>query len=412
MALCGFLRAAADERPNIFIFRADDQYRSSIGCYGATPSHTPNIDRLATEGMRFTQCFTPSSICTPNRAVFLSGMLPLKNGAHANHSGFFDGVKSLPNYMKELGYRALLVNKDGIRKASDLYGWERRIRESEEPVPGATDPGSRRHRKTRFDALEAFLTADDARPFCVLHASRQPHTPYLGRLPNGLEGYAASNHYMDSELGRDLELLKKHGFADNTVVIYVNDNEAGQPRTKYTLYDTAVRVPFILRWPGHVEAGRVSDAMVSFLDFLPTIVEIAGGRPDPDWDGRSMVGLWKGETDTQHSELYFSFTGVTVGSKRHSIPFPIRAYRTGRYKYIRNLNHTVPHPHPQAAVGRVPYEELYDLAADPSERRNIADSPELAAMRQKLSDQVDEWMHRTNDRGIESELEVLRRYPE
>lgn len=221
--------ATAEVRPNLFVFMADDQYQSSVGCYGAVPSHTPNIDRLAAQGLRFARCFTPSSICTPNRGVFLSGMYPLKNGAHANHSGFFDGVKSLPNYMQELGYRACLVNKDGIRKPSDLYRWEFRIEESDELAPGATKPSSRRHRKTRFDEVEAFLTAADPRPFCLFHAARQPHTPFLGRLPNGLAGYDASNFFMDSELGRYLELFEQHGLVDSTVVIYVNDNEANRP---------------------------------------------------------------------------------------------------------------------------------------------------------------------------------------
>ena len=111
----GTEKAAAEEatkRPNFLIFMADDQYKTSIGCYGADPSHTPNIDAFAAEAMRFTRCFTESSCCTPNRGVFLSAMYPLRNGAHANHSGFFNGVKSMPNYMKELGYRACLVNKE------------------------------------------------------------------------------------------------------------------------------------------------------------------------------------------------------------------------------------------------------------------------------------------------------------
>lgn len=400
---------AESPRPNILIFMADDQYRSSIGCYGADPSHTPNIDRLATQGMRFTQCFTPSSICTPNRGAFLSGMLPLANGAHANHSGFHDGVRSLPNYMQELGYRACLVNKDGIRKSSDRYGWEFWIRESDEPVPGATEPRSRRHRKTRFDELEAFLTADDPRPFCLLHASRQPHTPFLGRLPGGLEGYAASNHYMDSELGRDLELLDKHGLADSTIVIYVNDNEANQPRTKYTLYDTAVIVPCIVRWPGQIEPGTTSDAMISFLDFLPTLVDLAGGQPDPDWHGKSLLELWKGRRNRHHRELYFSYTGVTVGGRRDETPFPMRAFRTERFKYIRTINHTAGHPKQQGQ--RFAPEALYDLAADPGERHNLAGDSRFAAIQRELSAQVDAWMRKTNDRGIESEREALRKYP-
>jgi N-sulfoglucosamine sulfohydrolase len=131
--------AFAADPPNVLIYLADDQYLSSVGCYGADPSHTPNIDRLAREGARFTRCFTPSSICTPNRGVLLSGMYPLRNGAHPNHSGFIDGIKSLPNYMKDAGYRACIVGKDGIQKPSDLYHWEFRIEKSDPPVPGATE---------------------------------------------------------------------------------------------------------------------------------------------------------------------------------------------------------------------------------------------------------------------------------
>jgi N-sulfoglucosamine sulfohydrolase len=396
-------------RPNILIFMADDQYRSSVGCYGATPSHTPTIDRLASEGVRMTRCFTPSSICTPNRAAFLSGMLPLKNGAHANHSGFHDGVKSLPNFMRALGYRACLINKDGIRKPSDVYAWEFRILESDRLTPGATNPNSKRHRMTRFDELEQFLASSDSRPFCILHASRQPHTPFLGRLPNGLEGYDASNFTMDSEFGRDLALLDKHGLTGSTVVIYVNDNEANQPRTKYTLYDTALMVPCIVRWPGHVQAGTTSSATVSFLDFLPTLVELAGGQPDSNWDGRSMVDLWEGKTQRHHDNLYFSYTGVSLGSKRDEVPFPIRAYRTDRYKYIRNLNHRVGHPKQDNM--QFPPEELYDLHADPAEMHNLAESSEHQQQKRALAAEVDRWMKRTGDLGIASEVESLRRYP-
>ncbi len=401
--------AAASKRPNILVFMADDQYRASVGCYGADPSHTPNIDRFAKTGVRFTQCFTPSSICTPNRGAFLSGMMPLKNGAHANHSGFYDGIKSLPNYMNELGYRACLVNKDGIRKPSDLYTWEHRILESDELAPGATDPRSKRHRKTRFDELEAFITSDDDRPFCLVHASRQPHTPYLGRLPNGLEGYDASNHYMDYEFGRDLELLEKHGLSDSTIVIYVNDNEAHIPRSKYTLYDTGLRVPCIIRWPGHTTPNSTSDAMISFIDFLPTLVDIAGGDVDPNWDGKTMVPLLDGVTTEHHEGLFFSYTGVSVGSDRVETPYPIRAYRTRRYKYIRNLNYKVRHPKQKGPLNL--RHELYNLEIDPLERNNMEFFADLDPVMERLGDRIDEWMERTGDKGIESELEVLHRYP-
>lgn len=401
--------ALAGQRPNIYIFMADDQYLASVGAYGAEPSHTPNIDRLAAEGVKYTRCFMPSSICTPNRAAFLSGMLPLKNGAHPNHSGFFDGVKSLPNYMRELGYRACLVNKDGIRKQSDLYEWEFRILESDKLAPGATDPRSRRHRQSRFDEIEAFIASGDDRPFCILHASRQPHTPYLGKLPNGLEGYDASNHYMDSEFGRALDLLEKHGLAENTIVLYINDNEANIPRSKYTLYDTALIVPCIVRWPGRIAAGMVSDAMISGMDFLPTIVSLAGGDRNPQWDGKSLLPLWEGATRKLYDGLYFSYTNVSLGSNRDSTPYPMRAYRTDRYKYIRTLNPDISHPKQDNAM--FPTEALYDIIGDPAETNNLAGDPKYRETLEQLRAQIDQWMHATNDQGIQSELNALARYP-
>jgi uncharacterized sulfatase len=335
-------------------------------------------------------------------------MMPLKNGAHANHSGFYDGVKSLPNYMKDFGYRACLVNKDGIQKPSDIYEWEHRILESDELVPGATAPQSKRHRRTRFNEVEAILTSDDPRPFCLLHASRQPHTPYFGRPPNGLEGYDASNHYMDSEFGMDLDLLDKYGLTDNTIVIYVNDNEAGIARSKYTLYDTGLRVPCIVRWPGQIKANTTSDALISFTDFLPTLVDILGGNADPNWDGKSLVPLLEGRLTDHHEGLYFSYTGVSVGSNRVETPYPIRAYRTPRYKYIRNLNYKIRHP--KLKGPRRLRHELYNLELDPLETQNMEFFADLDPVMERLGDKIDEWMQKTGDKGIESELELLRRY--
>jgi uncharacterized sulfatase len=337
-------------------------------------------------------------------------MVPLKNGAHANHSGFYDGIKSLPNYMKELGYRAAIFNKDGIRRSSDLYEWEYRFVESDSPLAGASDPPSRRHLQTRFDEMEAIFAAKDPRPFCILHASRLPHTPYLGNIANGLKGYDASNHILDQEFGQALALLKKHGLVDSTVVIYVNDNETVGPRTKYTLYDTGLIVPCIVRWPGHTPVGTTTNAMVSFLDFLPTMVEIAGGQPDSRWDGKSMLDVWEGKTARHHDELYFSYTGVSVGNNnRGETPYPIRAYRTQHYKYLRNLNHAIGHPKQDGL--QLPPEEFYDLRADPGEHRNLANNPSLREEMVYLSEKVDSWMAKSNDRGIESELAALQRHP-
>jgi len=403
------LKNKPKKRPNFLIYIADDQYKSSIGCYGANPSHTPNIDMLAKQGIRFTRCFTQSSICTPNRGTLLTGMYPLKHGAHANHSGFYDGVKSLPNYMKEIGYRACIVGKDGIQKPSDLYKWEFRIEKSDEHVPGANEPKHDRHRKTRFNEVEKFLRAKSSRPFCIFHAASLPHSPTLNMISNGLQGYDASNWYMDYELGKYLELLKKYDLEENTIVIYTNDNEAQKPRTKYTLYDSGLNVPLIVRWPGHIKPGTTSNAMVGFIDILPTLMEICGVEIPLSIDGKSMLDIWEGKTDHHHDELYFSYTGVAVGgSKRQETPYPIRAVRTHNYKYIRYLNSKIPHP----KLGKIfPSEELFDLRNDPQEQKNLANLPEFETIKNELSKKIDIWMKKIGDKGIESELAVLKKYP-
>ena len=401
----------AGDKPNILLYIADDQYLASVGCYGANPSHTPNIDAFATRGMLFKSAYCTSSICTPNRAVLLSGLYPIKNGAHPNHSGFKPGIKSMPNYMKELGYRTALVGKDGIKFKNANYKWDSYIKKSEELVPGAESPLHDRHRKTDYAAMERFLREDTATPFFLVHAASLPHGPELNELPNGLSGYDASNFYGDYEFGRDLELLQRLGLEKNTLVVYLNDNEAHIPRSKYSLYDTGIHVPMIISWPGQITAGATTDAMVSFLDILPTFIEVGGGRAPDELDGKSFLDVLRGKTNRHNDEMYFSYTGVIVGNKTQPVPYPIRAIRTGQFKYIRNLNSTVPHPQSLSADGGAdmrPVEELYDLLEDPHESKNLAGNKELQSVRKELSGKVDAWMKQVGDRGIESEKEALK----
>jgi len=399
-------------KPNILIYIADDQYMASVGCYGADPSHTPNIDEFARRGMLFKSAYCTSSICTPNRAVLLSGLYPVKNGAHPNHSGFKPGIRSMPNYMRDLGYRTALVGKDGIKFKNAIYKWDSYIAKSDELVPGADEPQHERHKKTDYSAMEKFISEDPSEPFCLVHAASLPHGPELNELPNGLSGYDASNFYCDYEFGRDLELLDRLGLDKNTLVIYVNDNEAQIPRSKYSLYDTGIHVPMIISWPGQIKAGSTTDAMVSFLDILPTLIEVGGGKPPDNLNGKSFLGVLQGKTERHNDEMYFSYTGVIVSDgKLQTVPYPSRAIRTRRFKYIRNLNYKVPHPKLKGKNGddgMRPYEELYDLVKDPKESNNLAGAEEFQTVKKELSGKIDAWMKQVGDRGIEGEKEALK----
>jgi len=313
--------------------------------------------------------------------------------------------------MKDLGYRTGLAGKEGIKFKNLDYRWDRHIAKTKERVPGANERIHARHTKSSFSAIEKFVTEEPSKPFCLVHAASLPHGPVLNALPNGLSGYDASNFYCDYEFGRDLEILKRHGMDKNTVVVYVNDNEAQIPRSKYTLYETGIHVPMIIRWPEHTQAGTDTEAMVSFLDILPTLIDIAGGFPIESLDGRSFLEVLEGRTNSHHDELYFSYTGVIVAYNRQEVPYPIRAIRTHRYKYIRNLNYKVPHPKIAGKDGADvinPYEELYDIVKDPGESRNLAEVPEFLAVKEELGKKVDVWMKEAGDEGIEGEKKALK----
>ncbi|MFQ5809914.1 MAG: sulfatase/phosphatase domain-containing protein, partial [Armatimonadota bacterium] len=159
--------------------------------------------------------------------------------------------------------------------------------------------------------------------------------------------------------------------------------------------------------------GIVSDAMVSFVDILPTLLEAAGGTARDDLDGSSFLGVLEGTAREHHDELYFTHTSVSVGSNRLEVIYPIRAVRTRRYKYIRNLNHTIPHPKLSKDDREVrrPREELYDLVNDPEEQTDLAGAPELRQVHRELSGKLDAWMQQQGDLGIATEQEALIRFP-
>ena len=426
-------------KPNFLVVLSDDHGIEYAGCYGNRTIRTPNMDRLARQGMRFTRAFTATAMCAPSRSMMYTGLFPHRNGAHPNHSATREGIKSLPRYLGDLGYRVGLAGKTHIKPRS-VYPFEYMPRSEE--------------------AMKRFLGQSGRQPFCLIVATHHPHTPLVapepgeGHDPAGLKlppylldtqatrirqrDYYNSVEILDRDLGDYLAILKESGLEDNTLVIYVSDHGSQFPFGKWTLYDAGLRVPFIARWPGHVEPGTVTDAMISFVDVLPTMIELAGGTPPPSLDGRSFAGVLTGKTGTHRDLIYGAHTslGIISGSE-----YPIRAVRSRRYKYIRNLNHegtftnvttkgqSSKKKKPQqpgrvtkaagatslwqswlelaetdpAAAARAeayqkrPAEELYDLDSDPFELNNLADRPDLKEIKAKLREQLSDWMRQQGD---------------
>jgi len=438
--------AERSRKPNIVIFLSDDHGLEFSGCYGNKIVQTPHLDALAKEGMRFTRAFAASPTCTPSRSVLYTGLYPARNGAMGNHTDCKPTIQSLPTYLKSLGYRVALANKADVRP-KEVFDFE---------LIKATLPSDpkqpRRYRAEGLDTkvVDQFLAthAKDSpdQPLCLILGDSCPHviweynktydpaklplSPHMvdtAKTRAGLANYYQDITTMDRHLGDVLASLKKHGYEDNTLFLYTSDQGPEWPHCKWTLYDTGIRNPFIARWPGRIAAGSVCDAMVSFIDITPTFIDIAGGRPPEDLDGRSFRDVLFGKATTFRDRIYATHTG---DGKMNM--FPQRCVRDKRYKYVLNLHPErtwtthftlvpeIPNSHkdiwdtwvekaktsPEAAkllniIEHHPAEELYDTQADPYELNNLADDPERRPILEKMRKDLKQWMASQGDTGEE-----------
>jgi uncharacterized sulfatase len=425
----------AADKPNLVFIIADDCTYSDIGCYGGQ-AHTPNIDKLATEGMRFTRCFQTATMCSPTRHSIYTGQYPVKTGAYPNHTFVRDDVKSVVQYLKPLGYRVAQSGKTHVSPKS-VFSWESLNQN------GGKSPD--------FKLIDGFLSErqDDSTPFCLLVCSNQPHTPWNKgdaskyppakiKLPpiyvdtpetrQGMSRYLAEITYYDGEVGRTLDLLDKHQLTDNTLVIVVSEQGNSLPFAKWTCYDRGLQSAFIARWPGKIKTDSVNPAMIEFVDILPTFIEAAGGTPVPEIDGRSLIPIFAGK-ETHKDEVFGLMT--TRGINNGSDHFGIRSVRSDRYKLIWNFTPEIEFRNActhskefrsweeeatkgsekaQRLVKRYKFRpeiELYDLEKDPEEQHNLADDPELAEVRKQLRSKLEKWMKHCGDEGQATELSAM-----
>ncbi len=436
--------AGATARPNFVLFISDDHTATDCGAYGARDVRTPHIDRLAREGMLFRNAFAGSPTCMPSRAALYTGLMPFRNGAHANNlagqSQCREEVRSLPHYLKELGYRVAQAGKTHFGPAS-VFPFER-VANSE-----MREPGYEQRRGLFMDfnpgAVDEWLAGlEKNETFCLVVCDHSPHVVWPEKAeydpaditvpPNHIDTpelrssrarYYTDITKMDANLGRVMASLEKRGLAENTILIYTSDQGGQWPFAKWGLYDQGIRVPFIVRWPGKIAGGSCADALISLVDVLPTFLEIAGGKPPKDLDGKSFLPVLEGKAKT-HREFIFA-THSQDGFNMNITP--MRSIRSERYKYIFNLSPgNQYHTHmdkakdhdggreywdswvekakadPRAAelLKRYhwrPREELYDTAVDPFELHNLADDPLYTDIKETLRGQLVAWRQQQND---------------
>jgi arylsulfatase A-like enzyme len=400
--------AAAERPPNILFILCDDLGINDLHCYGRQDHHTPNLDRLAAQGMRFTTAYCAQPICSPSRAAILTGKTPARlhlttylpgrpNAASQKvlHPEIEMQVpldeKMICNYLKEAGYATAAIGKWHVGGAK--FGPVEHGFDSYHPGRANTRPSATEGGKGEYDltaAAEAFIEAHQDGPFFVYLAHNTPHIPYDAqrrRIDDNAAAfepvYAGVIETLDDTVGRLLAKLDALKLSDKTIVVFTSDNgglhvpEGSHRRVTHNtpyragkgfVYQGGLRIPLIVRWPGHVGAGKIVDDPVINTDWVPTLLELIA-RPVPaGLDGESFAALLIGHGPAPQRKFFWHFPHYTNQGSR-----PSGAVRDGDWMMVEYYD-------AQQA-------ELYDLRHDVSETRDLAPSqPErVSQMRAALA---------------------------
>lgn len=433
---------AQSQKPNFVVIMADDCTLWDLGAYGSRDAITPNIDRLAAEGMRMNRCYQAAPMCSPTRHNLLTGLSPVKSGAYPNHTYTKDSVKSVVHYLGDLGYRVGFSGKRHINPPA-VFPFEYLGKE----------------KNPQFHLVDRFLKESkvDQNPFALFLMSNEPHTPWnkgdtslfdgtkISLPPNLVDTketrnayvrYLAEINYLDAQVGQAMDLIKKYGFDKNTLVIFLSEQGAQWPFAKWTLYEAGVRSAMIAWMPDQIEARTASNALVEYQDILPTLIEMAGGTPPEILDGNSLLPIFRNPVST--TKKYSFSIQTTRGINSGSDHFGIRAVVDDQYRYIWNLTpeasflNAVNNKGDQGStwyqswvaisesdsraselISRYKYrpgeEELYRVATDKWCQKNLANDPSHAQVKKKLRAELLKWMEATGDSGQATEMMALER---
>jgi N-sulfoglucosamine sulfohydrolase len=449
VVLCAATAFAA-EGPNVLLITADDMSCDSVGAFGCkVKGTTPNIDRLASEGMRFERAHVTIAVCQPCRNVWMTGRYPHRSGGEGFHKLQKPGIPILPALLRENGYLVGLFGKEPHCTPYADFQWD---------TPARTPLGSGRNPRLYAEHAKRFFTRakEAGKPFFLMANSHDPHRPFYGNdkwkydKPDGRQApsrvfkpeeivvpgflpdipgvrleiseYYSSVRRCDDTVGALLAALDGSGMADRTIVMFLSDHGMPLPFAKTNVYFHSTRTPWIVRWPGEVKPGSVqSDHFISGIDLMPTLLDLLGIDPPEGLDGFSFKPLLFGGTQ-EGRDMVFTQFHQTAARRR----YPMRAVENARFRYIynpwsdgervfRNESQAGRSMRAMLAAGksdraidarcrlflyRVP-EEFYDVRDDPDALNNLIDDPryqaELDRMRQTLAD----WMRRSRDPALQ-----------
>ncbi|MEM8732577.1 MAG: sulfatase-like hydrolase/transferase [Planctomycetota bacterium] len=420
--------------PNILWLTSEDN-GPELGCYGDDYADTPNLDKLADDGIRYLNCWSNAPVCAPARTTIISGLFPTSLGGQHMRSevALPDSLKLYPTLLRELGYYCTNNSKTDYNLATPKDLWNESSK---------TAHWRNRDDNQPFFAVFNFTISHESRlrtrPHKAVHDPAKVRIPlYHPDTPEVRQDWA--QYYdrltqMDAEAGRILKQLDEDGLSDNTIVFYYGDHGSGMPRGKRWLYQSGLRVPMIVRIPPQYQhvtpdsltPGSESTRLISFVDLAPTLLSLAGQTPPETMHGKAFLGA----KATEDPDFIYGFRDRM--DERIDMS---RAIRSQDYMYIRNF---LPH-RPQGAYldymfqtpttqvwkrlfdeGKLneaqsvfwkpkPLEEFYDLRHDPDQVRNLADEPEFQNQLADHRKALKEWMIRVNDLGLLPEGEMHQR---
>jgi arylsulfatase A-like enzyme len=406
------------ELPNIIWIIADDVGPNEIGCYGHPTIRTPNIDRMAREGLLFSNAFVTTSSCSPSRSSLFTGKYPHSTGAENLHEPLPADQPIVPELLKPRGYWTANVAKchlgaDAQRKFDKMYGkidtWVDFFDERPKDRPFFLAVGF-------HDAHRDFDRGCVDPPYEPDQITVPPYLPDEPEVREDLAGFYDEITRMDETIGAILKRCEDEGVLENTFVMFLGDNGPPFPRAKTTLYDSGIATPLVCRWPKRIRPGQRHCGVVSAVDIAPATLEAAGLHAP---DAMQGVSLWKQvEHPREHGRQY-----IFAEKNWHDLDDHSRAVRDNRYKYIRNAFYEEP-LRPAADVARSPsfqvmrelrdagaldrdvmlhfrnrrpHEELYDLKHDAMEFRNVAGDSAYGPVLERMRAALDRWIDETDD---------------
>lgn len=438
-----------DGKTNILLITADDMDGNTPGAFGGPYDATPNLDRLAGEGMVFGRAHVPAAVCQPSRSALMTGLWPHRNGAEG-FEPINDGIGVINDHLKQAGYKVGILGKVSHIQPVERFGWDM--------AADMRQLGLGRNPEAYGSRAEEFIAeaSRDGHPWFLMANAHDPHRPFHGSaaerelwtaeerseypepskvfsgdevevpgflpdIPGVRQEYAeylSSSRRCDDVVGAVLAALDRTGKADDTLVIFMSDNGMAFPFAKANCYLRSTLTPLIVRWPGVTTPGSSNaDAFVDMLDLFPTFCDAAGVAVPGGVDGATLTPLLKGGRERDRDQVFTVFHETSAKQR-----FEMRCVQDFQYGYIWNgwADGSVQYraenmwglswpamleaaENNEAIRQRTDFyltrarEELYDLTADPDCLNNLADQPDLEPVLTRKRTSLSRWMTSTGD---------------